>query len=577
MRIKMAQINTTVGALVENADKIIDIIKSSEGKADIVVFPELSITGYPPLDLIERVGFCKEQTDQLLRIADATSYNGVAAVVGCFYQNTSGVGKPFYNALVLVADGEIKTRYRKRLLPTYGIFDESRHFEPGTEVNVFTYKGVKLGFLICEDMWNDKAITEEHSLYAHNPVKETVDAGAEILISINASPSNVGKPEYRLEKFAKIAENYKTPIIYVNQVGGNDDLVFDGTSFALNEDGDVLHVMKSFEEDEQIFDTVRYDGVLMLGYPTVEQSDEQWGKPLPQMTPSEFYFKQIVLGIRDYTRKVGFKKAVIASSGGVDSALVMALAVAALGAENVEAITMPSKVSSAGSVDDSVTLCKNLGIKLYTYPIAEGVATMMNGFDKAFGKSQKSLTVENLQARMRGMVLMAFSNEFDGFLPLTTGNKSECAVGYCTIYGDMNGGLAPIADLYKTEVWELCRYINKLRGKEIIPNVIIDKEPSAELYEGQKDTNQLPPYPVLDAVLLPYIEGNEVDPKILEACKKTVEEAGFKDFEKIHGMVDRAEFKRRQAAPTIRVHQKAWGFGRRMPIAQRHKPSKVMV
>lgn len=579
MKIKMAQINTTVGDLAGNADKIIDIIHKSKGNADLVVFPELSITGYPPLDLIERPGFCQEQIDQLLRIADATSYNGVSAVVGCFYQNTSGVGKPFYNALVLVADGEIKTRYRKRLLPTYNIFDESRHFEPGTEVNVFQHKGVKLGFLICEDMWNDKAITEDHALYANNPVKETVDAGAEIIISINSSPSNVGKPEYRAEKFAKIAENYKTPIIYVNQVGGNDDLVFDGTSFAINAEGEVLDVLTSFEEQQQTFEAKKIGEKLVMGYvdEPQERHTKRWVRDqIWKMKPAEFYFRQIVLGIKDYARKIGFKKAVIACSGGVDSALVLALAVEALGRENVEAITMPSKVSSAGSVDDSVTLCKNLGVKLYTYPIAEGVAEMMRGFDTAFGRSEKSLTVENLQARLRGMILMGFSNEHPEFLPLTTGNKSECAVGYCTIYGDMNGGLAPISDLYKTEVWDVCRYINKYHNKEIIPNVIIDKEPSAELYEGQKDTNSLPAYPVLDAVLIPFIEGNAIDPNILKACEKTVAEAGFTDFAKIHRMVDRSEFKRRQAAPTIRVHQKAWGAGRRMPIAQNHKPSNVL-
>jgi len=575
MKIKMAQINTTIGDLVGNADKMISIIHASAGQTDIVVFPELAITGYPPLDLIERQGFCDEQMEQVRRVVDATSYNGIAVVFGTFHKNISGVGKPFYNSLVFAADGEIKTSYRKRLLPTYNIFDESRHFEPGHDVCVYAYKDERLGFLICEDMWNDKALTNK-PLYTSNPVEDTVAAGAEIIISINASPSNVGKPEYRVEKFAAIAKFHNIPIIYVNQVGGNDDLVFDGTSFAINEEGDVLHVLKSFEEDDETFETIRYDGRIMLGYVSSEQNDALWGEFRPPMTPSEFYYRQIVLGIRDYTRKCGFKKAAIASSGGVDSALVMALAVAALGAENVEAITMPSKVSSEGSWKDSETLCKNLGIKLHTFNIIDTFETMMEGFGKMTGVETKSLTKENTQARIRGTMLMAFTNQFTDFFPLTTGNKSECAVGYCTIYGDMNGGLAPIADLYKTEVWELCRYINKLAGKEVIPNVIIDKEPSAELYEGQKDTNNLPPYPVLDSVLIPYIEGNEVDPKILEKCRTTVEAAGFTDFAKIHRMVDRAEFKRRQAAPTIRVHQKAWGFGRRMPIAQNHKPSGVL-
>lgn len=571
MKIKLAQINTIVGDLVGNADKMISIIHASKGKADLVVFPELAITGYPPLDLIEQHGFCEEQMEQVRRVVDATSYNNVAAVFGTFHKNISGVGKPFYNSLVMAADGEIKTSYRKRLLPTYNIFDESRHFEPGTEVGIYKHMGETLGFLICEDMWNDKAITNK-PLYNTNPVTETVAAGAEIIISINASPSNVGKPEYRVEKFAAIAAEHHTPIIYVNQIGGNDDLVFDGTSFALNEDGDVLHVMKSFEEDEQIFETVRYDGVLMLGYATDEQSDEQWGKPLPQMTPSEFYFKQIVLGIRDYASKVGFKKAVIASSGGVDSALVMALAVEALGEDAVVAITMPSAISSSGSVSDSEILCKNLGIKLFTYPIADGVELLMSGFDAAFGKYEKSLTKENLQARIRGMILMGYTNEFPGTIALNTGNKSEISVGYFTTGGDGVGGLAVIGDLYKTEVWDLCRYINQTHGKEIIPNVIIDKEPSAELYPGQKDTNALPPYQVLDSVLIQYIEGSEIDKSILENCKKTIADARFTDEAKIHRMVDRAEFKRRQIPHVIRVHQRAFGFGRRLPIAQRYIP-----
>ena len=352
-------------------------------------------------------------------------------------------------------------------------------------------------------------------------------------------------------------------------------MVFDGTSFCCEFVSDGLRaqvLVDSFKEGTCI---VEYDEEMW----TFNKSHSMQMEIKPHITDqkSYFYFRQIVLGIQDYVRKCGFKKALIASSGGVDSALVMALAVEALGKENVEAITMPSRVSSEGSWKDSQTLCDNLGIKLYTYPISEHVASFMDGFGKAFNKSEKSLTVENMQARFRGMVLMAYANEHPEFLPLSTGNKSECAVGYCTIYGDMSGGLAPISDLYKTEVWALCRLINALRGKEIIPNVIIDKEPSAELYEGQKDSNALPPYPVLDAVLIPYIEGSQIDPKILEECRKMVVSAGFTDFAKIHRMVDRAEFKRRQAAPTIRVHQKAWGFGRRLPIAQNHRPANVLV
>lgn len=580
MKITMAQINTVVGDLVGNADKIISIVNDRKEFSDIIVFPELTLTGYPPLDLIERKGFCEEQLAQLARVVEATRGSKAGVVVGFFEPNT-GVGKPFFNSLAFISNGIVLHKYHKRLLPTYNIFDEHRHFEPGDRAGVVRFNGLNIGLLICEDMWNDKAITDKF-IYPINPVEETAQHHPDLLISINASPSNVGKPEYRLEKFSGIVKEYGIPLVYVNQVGGNDDLVFDGTSFAIDAQGNVLEVLGSFEEKYFTVEMKLEKGKFILGYKDAldERDSKKWlASGLWKMEPSEFYFKQIVLGIKDYVRKCGFKKAVIASSGGIDSALVLALAVEALGAENVEAITMPSAISSAGSVDDSVVLCRNLGVKLHTYPIAETVNQMLNVMGVFVNKwdDLKSLTKENLQARIRGTVLMAFTNQFPEFLPLTTGNKSECAVGYCTIYGDMNGGLAPISDLYKTEVWALSRFINTYKGKEVIPYAIIDKEPSAELYEGQKDQDSLPPYDVLDAVLIPYIEGNEIDPKILKQCSDIVAKAGFKDFSKIHRMVDRSEFKRRQAAPTIRVHAKAWGSGRRMPIAQRHSPSNVLV
>ena len=575
MKILAAQINLTVGDLLGNFEKMKAII-SQHPSVDLIVFPELALSGYPPLDLTERVGFCEEQLTYLDKLAQATLYTKATVIVGYFDKNTKGVGKPFHNGLAVLRGGEIKYRYFKRLLPTYNIFDESRHFESGDVIGTYELNGVKLGLLICEDMWNDKAVTTNF-IYPINPVKETAEAGVDLIVSINASPSNVGKPEYRLERFAKIAADYKTPLIYVNQVGGNDDIVFDGTSFAVDADGTTHIRLPSFEEDlcQVIFDktTKSFDSVFFSGV-VYEGNAEEAKKKRPE---AYFHYRQIVLGIRDYVRKCGFKKAAIACSGGVDSAIVLALAVDAIGAENVVAITMPSAISSTGSVTDSEKLCENLGVNLYSYPIANIVDSFLGNFTESFGEAKRSITKENLQARVRGTLLMGFTNEFEGYLPLTTGNKSECAVGYCTIYGDMNGGLAPISDLYKTEVWELCRLYNDLKWREVIPNVIIDKEPSAELYEGQKDTNSLPPYPVLDAVLIPYIEGNEVAPALLEKCKKVVQENGFTDFAKIHRMVDRAEFKRRQAAPTIRVHQKAWGSGRRLPIAQRHNPVNAIV
>lgn len=574
MKILAAQLNYIVGDLEGNFLKMKEVIEKNSTEYDLIVFSELALTGYPPLDLVERAGFCEEQEDYLDRLARQTAYMKTGVIVGHIMHN-DGVGKPFFNCASLLGDGRVLRTYKKRLLPTYNIFDESRHFEPGKETCTFQVGETVVGLLICEDMWNDKAITDKF-LYPVNPVEETVKAGADIIISVNASPSNVGKPQYRLEKFGNIAKQHNVPILYVNQVGGNDDIVFDGTSFAVNPHGQSV-LFKSFEEEVR---PVFYDETAGKFWhddtgnqPSFFKGYAGEGANRPE---AAFYFRQIIVGIRDYVRKCGFKKAVVACSGGVDSALVLALAVEAIGNENVAAITMPSAISSKGSVTDSERLCESLGIKLYEYPIKESFDTLMGGFDEAFGNSKRSLTKENLQARIRGMVLMAFTNENPEYLPLTTGNKSECAVGYCTIYGDMSGGLAPISDLYKTEVWDLCRYINEKKWREVIPNAIIDKEPSAELYEGQKDSDSLPAYPVLDAVLIPYIEGTECDPKLLEKCKETVEKAAFKDFAKIHRMVDRAEFKRRQAAPTIRVHQKAWGSGRRLPIAQNNKPINAL-
>ena len=574
MKILAAQINLTVGDLLGNFEKMRSIL-STYTNQDLIVFPELALSGYPPLDLTERVGFCEEQLGYLDKLAQATLYTKATVIVGYFDKNTKGVGKPFHNGLAVLQGGEIKYRYFKRLLPTYNIFDESRHFESGDGIGTYELNGVKLGLLICEDMWNDKAVTTNF-IYPINPVKETAEAGVDLIVSINASPSNVGKPEYRLEKFAKIAGDYKTPLLYVNQVGGNDDIVFDGTSFAVDADGTTHIQLPSFEEDlyQVIFDksTKSFDSVFFPGV-VYEGNTQDAKKKRPE---AYFHYRQIVLGIRDYVRKCGFKKAAIACSGGVDSAIVLALAVDAIGAENVVAITMPSAISSTGSVTDSEKLCENLGVKLYTYPIANIVDSFLGNFTEAFGESKRSITKENLQARVRGTLLMGFTNEFGG-LALGTSNKSEAAVGYCTLYGDMCSGLTPIADLYKTEVWELCRLYNDLKWREVIPNTIIDKEPSAELYEGQKDTDSLPPYPVLDAILMMYIEGNEMNPEKLVQCKEIVAKSGFTDIEKIQLMVDSAEFKRRQASPCIRVHQRAWGSGRRLPIAQKHIPKNVLI
>ncbi len=575
MNITLAQLNFTIGDFDGNYKKIADVVETSKKsfKNDVIVFSELAITGYPPLDLIERPGFYEKQMEIMNKIIELTKDGENAIVIGYFEKNI-GVGKPFYNSLAFIHDGKIACNYRKRLLPTYDIFDESRHFEAGDKAVVYEYKEVRFGLLICEDMWNDKAIAGNKFLYPINPIKETVDLNPDVILSINASPSNVGKPEYRVEKFTKIANEYDVPIFYVNQVGGNDDIVFDGNSFVANPKGNGLKSYLSEEFAEKVSYFYFFEDTEILGI-----NDEQdYSRDLrindvivEKDKVSYFYNRQIVLGLRDYFNKNGFFNGiVVGSSGGVDSALVLALAVQAIGKDKVVAITMPSAISSSGSVTDSETLCNNLDIKLYNRPIGEEVELAMKNHNEAFGKSTKSLTKENLQARIRGRILMEYCNEYN-FLLLTTGNKSECAVGYSTLYGDQNGGIGPISDLYKNEVWNLCRFINNFYGKEMIPNVIIDKEPSAELYENQKDTDSLPPYNVLDAILTIYIEGNQIDQNIIEKCKEVLKDVPESVIKKVYRMVDNAEFKRRQAPPTIRVHQKAWGSGRRMPIVQKYK------
>lgn len=566
MKITIAQINGIVGDFKHNADHIIDIIEKYNGKSDLIIFPELAVSSYPILDLIQIPNFYEEQIKQLDRIAQ--SCTEIACVIGYFSRN-DGYGKPFFNSLAFIHDGKIAYSHNKTTLPVYNIFDEARFFESGNDVGIYKYKDINIGLLICEEIWSEESMPEG-KIYNKNPIKETVDAGADILISVNASPSHVDKPEYRINKFSEISKKYNTPLIYCNCIGGQDDLVFDGTSFAVNRYGDVYCVLKSFEEDMETFDITRCENKILLGYADGRKSCLEEEKNRPIMTPSEFYFKQIVLGIKDYTRKCGFKKAVIASSGGVDSALVIALAVEALGSKNVEAITMPSAISSVGSVSDSIKLCNNLGIKLYTYPIKDQFNILLSGFEEVFGKSQKSITKENMQARIRGLINLCFSNEYSDFLVLNTGNKSEISTGFFTLGGDGEGGIAVIGDLYKTEIWDLCRYVNKIYGKEIIPNDIINKDPSAELYEGQRDIDSLPPYKILDAILKIYIEKNDINPFIREECKNIIKDIPLEVIKKIHRLVDRSEFKRRQIPHVIRVHQKAFGFGRRFPIAQKY-------
>jgi NAD+ synthase (glutamine-hydrolysing) len=562
--ITVAQLNYFVGDIEGNVAKMIDAARQAAAEgARLVVFSELSITGYHPGDLLDEPGFMRRVGEGLSILQEASrEFADLHWVIGAPVPR-EGPGKRLHNALLVLRAGDIVLRYAKQLLPTYNIFDERRHFEPGPDVaRVLRIDGVQVGLLICEDGWNDEGLD-----YAVNPFVRLSDAAPDLIVSINASPSHVGKRELRHQVFGDACRRHKVPILYVNQIGGQDQVVFDGASFAMEPGRGLVFESRRFVEDTR---TLRFDAGRFL---------ERDGSPLPPV-PAEglptlaFYQAQTVLGLRDYARRCGFRQAVIGSSGGIDSALTLALAVEALGAENVVAVTMPSSFSSSGSVSDSVVLCENLGVRLYTHPIAELVSACGRGFEAAFDAPLKGLPLENLQARLRGTLLMEYSNSF-GHLLLTTGNKSEISVGYCTLYGDTNGGLGLLGDLYKTEVFALSRHVNEAAGRELIPAAIIDKPPSAELAPGQMDTDSLPPYPVLDEILKVLIEGDRLAAWELKQANAFVDDLlarpeGPALVHRIRGMIARNEYKRRQSPPIIRLRARAFGSGRQMPIAARH-------
>ena len=542
--------------------------EAARAAAELIVFPELSLTGYYPGDLLDEPRFLAAVDRGLTALAAATRATpGLHWVVGAPTPNP-GPGKRLHNSLLVLLDGRTVLAYAKQLLPTYNIFDERRHFEPGPDVaRVLRIGGSQVGFMICEDGWND-----DGSTYTINPLDRMAAAAPDLVVSTNASPSNIGKREQRHELFEAASRRHGFPIVYVNQVGGQDQLVFDGASFAVTPKGGLAFEARRFAEDVV---TLAFNGEHIErerkttgGAPAAPEPAVARGG-LPTM---EFYRQQIVLGVRDYARRCGFSGAVVGSSGGIDSALTLTLAVEALGAEHVVGVTMPSRVSSPGSVTDSVALCRNLGIPLHEHPIRELVDGYGEGFARAFGQPLAGLPLENLQARVRGTILMEFSNAF-GHLLLTTGNKSEIAVGYCTLYGDTNGGLGPIGDLYKTEVFELCRHINTTAGRALIPREIIDKEPSAELAPGQRDIDSLPPYPVLDAILKHVIDGEPFDlaPFVLRPFGPADGGEIEALVKRIRKMVARNEYKRRQAPPVLRLRARAFGSGRQMPIAARYE------
>jgi NAD+ synthetase len=561
LKITLAQLNYTVGDIEGNAARMVAAARqAAQEGAQLLVFSELSLTGYYPGDLLEEPGFMERVAQGLQGLLEASRQQpGLTWVLG-LPQPSPAPGKRLQNALVALRDGTVLLRYAKQLLPTYNIFDERRHFEPGPDVaRVLRVAGTQVGLLICEDGWNDEA-----GDYAVNPFARLADAAPDLVVMINASPSNIGKREQRHRLFARASARHQLPLLYVNQVGGQDSLVFDGASFAVQSDAGITYEAPRFEE-----------ATVTLAFEAGRFAAAN-GQALPAVNPAglstmAFYQAQIVLGLRDYARRCGFAQVVVGSSGGIDSALTLALAVQALGPANVVAITMPSVFSSAGSVDDSVLLCRNLGIPLLHHPIADTVAAHQRQYLASTGQPLQGLALENLQARVRGTVLMAYSNS-QGPLLLTTGNKSEISVGYCTLYGDTNGGLGLIGDLYKTEVFALARHVNTSAGFELIPLAIIDKPPSAELAPDQKDTDSLPPYALLDEILKLLIEGQRLAAweyqqaqAVVGPLRATAE--GEALVQRIRGMIARNEYKRRQAPPIIRVRERAFGSGRQMPIA----------
>src|SRR5438477_3064733 len=540
MKIGFAQLNLTVGDLSGNLEKIeLAYERLAAAGAELVLTPELAITGYPPQDLLFKSRFVPENLEALQRLHHRV---GAAALLVGFVDRNEGRGKPFHNAAALLEAGKPMRKAHKSLLPTYDVFDEDRYFEPASRVEPFDVHGLRIGVTICEDIWTEHYLPRP--FYDVEPVRSLIDQGADIIVNVSASPFSLHKPAVRREMVGALARAYQRPICYCNAVGGNDQLVFDGNSIAVNAAGELIAQLAGFSENELVIDT-----------------DKARGSEFHESKTPVDLFAALSLGVRDYLRKCNFKSAVLGLSGGIDSAVVAVIAVDALGAENVVGVSMPSQYSSRGSIDDAKKLAKNLGIKLLHIPIAEPFAVFKGQFKEIFSGLPENETEENMQPRLRAMTLMALSNKF-GHLVLSTGNKSELSVGYCTIYGDMAGGLAVISDVPKTMIYELARWIN--REREIIPRSTIEKPPSAELKPNQKDQDTLPPYEILDEILRLYVEDN--------LSARDIIGRGFDEntVRWVQRRVDLNEYKREQAAPGLKVTSRAFGLGRRMPIAQKY-------
>jgi NAD+ synthase (glutamine-hydrolysing) len=541
MKIALCQIDPIIGHLEYNKKKILEGYKKAiEARVDLAIFPELSLVGYPPLDLVEKKEFRDAVKNAAEEIASVT--NAVGLIFGSITDDDDRVGTDIHNSAIFCFDGKIQFIQHKTLIPNYDVFDEMRYFDSAESVSVFNFKGEKLGISICEDIWNDADYWYRRR-YHKDPVKELVNQNATLLINISASPYSYGKRAARKEMLSVLTKREKIPLAYVCCVGAQTDLIFDGASMCFDTKGELVKIGKSYEEDFILFDTKEK-------YQSIEKCEKSF---------EEEVFNSLVFGLKEYTTKLDFKKVLVGLSGGIDSALVTCIAVEALGAENVNVILMPSKYSSEGSIKDSEKLIKNLGISAQNISIQPVVDEILKQLNPNFNFSIKPIAEENLQARVRGSYLMAYSNNF-GNLLLATGNKSEMAVGYSTLYGDMCGGLAVIADVYKTDVYKIANYIN--RKLEIIPKEIITKAPSAELKPNQKDQDTLPPYEILDKILRMYLEEN----KEYNEIKEIIGDEFI--VNKVLKMVDMNEFKRYQAAPALRVSSKAFGFGRRYPVVQ---------
>lgn len=545
MKIALGQINPTVGDFCGNAAKIIEYSHRAKAQAaDLILFPELAICGYPPRDLVEKPSFVKQNADTLERIAKQT--DGIAVICGLVTPAQSETGKSVMNSAALLRNGQVEFMQSKMLLPTYDVFDEDRYFAPARKQEIVRLDRSNLALTICEDAWNDKHFWQKR-LYSIDPVEELVRAGGNLVINISASPFTVHKREIRKKMLQAIAADFHLPVVMCNQVGGNDSLIFDGSSIVVGPDGRVLAQAKSFEEDLVLFDTETLEGDLHE-----QQAELEAGA-----------YAALVLGTRDYVRKCGFKKVIIGLSGGIDSALTAAIAVDALGKENVMGVSMPGPYSSQGSKDDAKELARNLGIRYEVIPISPVFDEFRKALSSTFRNLPEDFTEENLQSRLRGSTLMAMSNKF-GALVLTTGNKSEMAVGYCTLYGDMCGGLAVIADVPKTMVYRLSEYRNGIFP--VIPQATIKKVPSAELRPNQTDQDSLPPYDILDCILEDYVEH-------YKTAEQIATERGY-DYRLVNSvirMIERTEYKRQQAAPVLKISQKAFGLGRRFPIAAKYE------